>query len=221
MKSTLLRKKRAKASRRLLAVDPSLTCSGWALFDLSDELAGGALLVAVGKIRSLAASVPLASRLFDLQQKICSVFDQLSLGSDDVLICESQTTMRDPRAAFKVEQVRGIFETIARSRELKVPGRINPRSVQSEVMGLRGRQLERSMVKQTAVQIVKTVYGEALTSLGFTVDSKNLQRHQDIVDAILVGSLAVTRVQGAERCGFELEDAFAPKIRRVGKRLPR
>ncbi len=204
-----------------MAVDPSLTCSGWALFDLSDELAGGALLVAVGKIRSLAPSFPLATRLLDLQHKILQIFEQLSLGADDVLICESQTTMRDPRAAFKVEQVRGIFETVARSRALRVPGRINPRSVQSEVMGLRGKQLERAVVKHTAVQIVKSVYGDALSSLGFTVDNRNLLRHQDIVDAILVGSLAVSRVQGAERAGFDLEEAFLPRARRVGKRLPR
>src|SRR5690606_567012 len=135
--------------KRLLAVDPSLTCSGWALFELATARPGQGKLVAVGKIRSLSPRVPLATRFSDLQRKIVGVYESLSLSGNDVLICESQTTMRDPRAAFKVEQVRGIFETVARSRSLHVPGRINPRSVQSEVMGLRGKQLARAVVKDT------------------------------------------------------------------------
>src|SRR5690606_7250972 len=149
------------------------------------------------------------------------VYESLSLSGNDVLICESQTTMRDPRAAFKVEQVRGIFETVARSRSLHVPGRINPRSVQSEVMGLRGKQLARAVVKDTAVHIVKSVYGPALEAIGFSADADNLARNQDIVDAILIGSLAVTRIGTAELGGMGFEEVYVPRARRAGKRLPR
>jgi len=195
-------------SLNLLAIDPSLTCSGWALFSLQ---AGD--LLGVGKIRSLPSSLALAHRIEDLQQKINLLFDQISLCDNDVLICEAPTTMRDPRAAFKVEQVRGIFETIARERGLRVPGRLNPRSVQYEVMGLKGKQMTREVVKQSAVQIVQRLYSGALKRIGFDCDASNLKKHQDIVDAILVGTLAVARVQSANLSKMELEEAFAEKIK--------
>lgn len=192
--------------KRLFAVDPSLTCSGWALFSISPES-----LLAVGKLRSLPPSEPLPRRINDLQERIVSLFDQFQLGQSDVLICESQTTMRDPRAAFKVEQVRGIFETIARERKTVVPGRLNPRSVQQEVMGLRGRQLKRDIVKRTAVQVVLSVYSEGLSNMGFPSTEAELRKHQDVVDAILVGSLGVSRIASAARGGFPLEEAFQPR----------
>ncbi|MBN8550729.1 MAG: crossover junction endodeoxyribonuclease RuvC [Deltaproteobacteria bacterium] len=207
--------------RRIMAVDPSLTCSGWALFGVVPDRPGQGSLLAVGKIRSLSPQHALAARFKDLQEKISMVCEELKLCGNDVLICESQTTMRDPRAAFKVEQVRGIFETVARSRSLSVPGRINPRTVQSEIMGLRGKQLARDIVKDTALHIVKTVYGPSLEALGFPADHENLSRNQDIVDAILIGSLALTRFGTAAMGGLELEETLLPRARRVGKRLPR
>lgn len=179
---------------RLMSIDPSLTCSGWALFSIRDER-----LLAVGKIKSKPARFPLAIRLLDLQQKIKEIFERLQLSERDVLVCEAQTTMRDPRAAFKVEQVRGVFETIARERALEVPGRINPRSVQNQVMGLKGKQLRRSVVKDTALQTVMAVYGSSLENIGFQVSADNLKKHQDIVDAILVGSLGLVRIAAARR----------------------
>jgi Holliday junction resolvasome RuvABC endonuclease subunit len=207
--------------KRIMAVDPSLTCSGWALFGIADRIPGRGNLLAVGKIKALGPAHPLAVRFLDLQEKISSVYDTLKLCSNDVLICESPTTMRDPRAAFKVEQVRGIFETVARSRSLAVPGRINPRSVQSEIMGLKGKQLARTVVKETAVEVVKTVYGTALEAIGFNVNRDNLARNQDIVDAILIGSLAVSRFGMARISGCAMEETLVPKMRRAGKRLPR
>ena len=193
----------AETLRVLLAVDPSLSCSGWALFSLSRGR-----LLAVGKIRSLAPSVSLALRLADLQEKIAEVFKSLRLGPHTVLVCEAPTTMRDPRAAFKVEQVRCIFETVARQRSVRVPGRINPRSVHFEILGLRGRQQKRSVVKEAAVGVVQALYRGTLTGMGFPTSTAALKKHQDIVDAILVGSLAVERVKSANRAGVLLEELF-------------
>ena len=187
----------------LLAVDPSLTCSGWAAFSLPEGR-----LFGVGKLRSRPAKFALSVRLEDLQQRVCKLFDDLSLGEEDILICESETTMRDPRAAFKVERVRGIFESVARSRRVEVPGRINPRTVQSEIMGLRGRQIKRPLVKEAAVQVVSSVYSSQLKKLNFDVSLPSLRGNQDIVDAILVGSLAVTRVVSAFRSGRTLDQVF-------------
>ena len=196
---------------RLLAIDPSLTCSGWALF----EVERGSLC-GVGKLKSLAASVAMAARLQDLQTRIGALLDRFELGRHDVLICEEQTTMRDPRAAFKVEQVRGIFESVARSRRVTVPGRLNPRSVQFEIMGLKGKQTKREIVKEVAAEVVRSLYGSTLKGMGFDATTANLKRNQDIVDAILVGSLGLSRIRSAEAAGEELGVFFHKRIQSRG-----
>jgi hypothetical protein len=38
-----------------------------------------------------------------------------------------------------------------------------------------------------------------------------LSRHQDIVDAILIGRLALTRISAAKSASFAIEDVFAHK----------
>ena len=190
-------------NKRLLAVDPSLTCSGWALFSLlKGELLG------VGNLKALSNVLPLATRLADLQQRVDTLVRDLALGLGDVLVCEAPTTMRDPRAALKVEQVRCIFESSARLRNLEVPGRINPRTIQHSQMGLRGPQLARASVKASAVSTVRLGYAEALKKIGFASDERNLKRYQDIVDAVLLGSLAVTWIACADRSGIERAEYF-------------
>lgn len=177
---------------RLLAVDPSLTCSGWALF----RVTSGELL-AVGKLRAEPPVKPLSVRLASLQKDISDLLHEAELGVDDYLVCEGATTMRDPNAAFKVEQVRGLFETLARARRVNVPGRLNPRSVQKEVMGLKGKQIERKQVKANAREVFKALYSTTCVRFGWEINEKMLSRNQDIVDAALIGTLAVSRIQRA------------------------
>lgn len=199
---------------RLLAVDPSLTCSGWALFSIST----GDLL-SVGKIRSLKPSFAMGERLLDIQIKVQSVLKDLRISARDVVVCEAQTTLLDPKGAFKVEQVRGIFESLARNAGAKVPGRINPRSVQREVMGLKGRQIARASVKKIALDIAHALYGKYLDNIGMS--RHDLTSNQDIVDAVLVGRLGLVRIQSAEAAGMSLDDFFAIKKVSRGKRLTR
>lgn len=199
--------------RRLLAVDPSLTCSGWALFRVkNDELLG------VGKLKSLAPELPLATRLLDLQKKINRTFDKLEVSDNDVLVCEAPTTMRDPGAAFKVEQVRGIFEAVARERGMSVPGRINPRSVHHEIMGLKGKQMKRDLIKRTALCVVNALHTDALTRIGFDCAAANLKRNQDIIDAILLGSLGLSWLRAALLGGHSLENFFDHDRKRSKRR---
>lgn len=203
--------------QRLFAVDPSLTCSGWALFGVESKR-----IEAVGKIKSLSARHLFSERLVDLQSKVSAVLDQFKLGSCDVMICEAPTTMRDPRAAFQVEQVRGIFETLARERSVEVPGRLNPRSVQYEVMGLSGEQLGREVVKNTALQTVDSLYRAALGELGIDSSTTKFRKHQDIVDALLIGTLGLVRIDtalnGKVPLGQLLEEKY--RGRSVKRRRP-
>lgn len=194
---------------RLLAVDPSLTCSGWSLFDFRT----GELL-AVGVFKSLGPTIALAKRLLDLQTRISQLLLEYKLGPRDILVCEGETSMKDPRAAIKVEQVRGIFETLARSTGLIVPGRISPRSVQSELLGLKGRQSSRKLVKTCAAGVVQAMVGKQLQRLGYGITIEALQRNQDIVDSILIGSLALSKVRTALLARSSLEKEFQVNSKR-------
>lgn len=188
--------------RSLLAVDPSLTCSGWALFSIHDGR-----IVSVGKIKSEPPSRPMAERLRSLQERIESIFARLALGEADLMVCEAATTVRDPHNALKVETVRAMFESVARARLVGVPGRVNPRSVQFEVMGLSGKQLPRAEVKDVAIRTVEYLYPDDLRRFGFEQEG-SLGRHQDIIDAILVGRLALSRIKSARDGGCSLEEMF-------------
>ena len=189
--------------RYLLAVDPSLTCSGWALFSICDQK-----ISSVGKVKSDPPSFPMADRLKSLQDRIESVFARLNLGAADLLVCEAATTVKDPHNALKVENVRAIFETVARARLVGVPGRVNPRSVHFEVMGLQGKQLPRAEVKAMALRTVEYLYQPELRQLGLIGASGLTARHQDIIDAILIGRLALTRIQSAGSGGVSIESMF-------------
>ena len=188
---------------RLLAIDPSLTCSGWALFEQDSQK-----LLGVGKVRSADSSLVLSLRLNKLQFQIAQLLGHLKLGSGDILVCEEATTMRDPHAVLKVEQVRGIFETVARSQGVLVPGRVSPRSVQRELMGLRGRQQAREFVKPTAVRVAQAMFKDALEALSFDASLTHLEGNQDIVDALLVGAYVLPRIEAARASGLSLYDCL-------------
>lgn len=199
-----------------MAIDPSLTSTGWALFSIETDQ-----LLAVGTLRTKSTRFSLASRLLDLQKRVGEVLDEIQLGRDDVLVCEAPTTMRDPKAALKVEQVRGMFEVLGRERGANVPGRLNPRTVQRELIGLRGKQLPRPAIKAMAAEIAARLYSSDLLRLGLPCEPVKLQRHQDIVDAILVGNLGVARITAARQGGLALEDLFYGQDQRLRRRLPR
>lgn len=198
---------------RLLSVDPSVTCSGWALFDLSTETLKG-----VGKVHGLKAEYPFPERMVDIQEKIHKLLKILRLSEGDILICESPTTMKDPSATIKVEQVRCAFESLAREAKVVVPGRINPRSVQFEVLGLKGHQLERKVVKELAVGIVKNLYGQSLKQLGIDLENEKVQSFQDIVDAVLLGHLGIAKIKSAASADVEINEYF--KSLQNNKRSP-
>lgn len=176
---------------RILAVDPSLTCSGWAMFYLSTEK-----LIAVGKIKSLPPTYSMPERLKDFQDKVRKLYLEAKLTKDDIVICEAPTTIRDPRAAFAVEQIRCIFEDLAREKNATVPGRINPRTVHADVLGMKGKQALRVHVKQGAVTACWHLFGEELLGLGVIAAGAGedaLKKHQDIVDAVLIGYVAMRK----------------------------
>jgi Holliday junction resolvasome RuvABC endonuclease subunit len=186
---------------RLLAIDPSLVCSGWALFHDSR-------LVGLGKIRSEQET--LSIRLARIQNAVTVLFEKCDLRSGDILVCEGPTTMRDPSAAIKVEQVRGIFECVARGLGVQVPGRINPRTVHKHILGMRGSQMSREIIKSAAAQSVQLLFAEDLARLNFDFSGKNWKRYQDVLDAILIGYMAHKRIEAAQISGLPLGEVFEP-----------
>lgn len=198
----------ASPQPRLLAVDPSLTCSGWVLFSIAQ-----AEPLSCGTLRAPSPRSPLAQRLTVLQQEMDILFQSLALVTGDVLVCEGPAPLvLNPQSALKVEHVRTMFETLARARGLRVPGRLNPRTVQTELLGLRGRQLNRKEVKTSARFVCEKMFGQKLQSCCQGADSKSrAQLSQDIVDAALLGAVAVSRVQLGMRLGTDLAELFAAR----------
>ncbi len=191
---------------RMLAVDPSLTSSGWALFE-------GAKLIGVGHIKTKVG--PIAPRLESIQSSVTELLTKCGLNADSVVVCEDATTMVDPSSALKLEQVRGIFECCARALGATVPGRINPRSVQSALLGMRGSQVKREAVKAAAVEVVRYHYSAMLQQLNFPTSIAHLTKHQDICDAVLVGHMALLRMEEARRLTVPLWEVFEIRRRRA------
>ena len=183
--------------------------SGWALFSM-----GSGLPQAVGILRAPNSKIVLAKRLAHLQKDIESLFSTLNLKSGDMCICEGPAQLtRNPMSSLKLERVRGIFETVARHRSVLVPGRINPRTIQAELLGMSGKQVSRIIVKESAREVVRRLYRDILPVLAERCLTK---RHikkipQDIIDALLLGALAVPRLQFCIKSGVDVHTAFLPR----------
>jgi hypothetical protein len=189
-----------KSIKRLIAVDPSLTCSGWAVFDVETQRP-----LEYSVIKPPGTEIGLTERYDWLQVQVVSAFDLLQLGKGDFLICEGPAPLvKNPESSLRVERVRSIFEAVGRMYGVKVLSRLNPRTVQTEVLGLRGKQLPRAQVKELARATALQVFPE--------IESLNEKKlSQDIVDAILVGMLAVSKIQIHLKTGADLELLFQTK----------
>jgi tetrahydromethanopterin S-methyltransferase subunit C len=77
-------------------------------------------------------------------------------------------------------------------------------------MGLKGKQLTRVEVKAAAVRTVQYLYASSLERLGLEISDAQLKKHQDIVDAVLIGRFALMRIQGAIDSRQPLEAVFNP-----------
>lgn len=194
----------------LLAIDPSLNSSGWALFDIENEE-----IVSVGTLKSKPSSLNYFKRISDLQNKIADLLSELNIGANDVILVETATTMKDPNSTLKVEQVRTIFETLSRLRGAVVPGRINPRSVHFEILGLKGKQLNRESIKSAAVNVVSNLFCNDLKKL--SLSNESLKKNQDIVDALLIGSLGLVRINQARCASKSLEEVFVNNREKSGR----
>ncbi len=186
------------------------------LFDVrTAKPLGGGVLAPPG------SATPLGERLGWLQVEVGQLFLTTGLGAQDVLVCEGPAPLvLNPQSALKVEHVRGIFEVLARERGVLVPGRINPRTVQAELLGMRGKQLPREQVKEWAREVAQRLFGEDIP-VGESGRGRGGKLSQDVVDALLIGALAVSRLGLAIQVGIPLEDAFGSANKRSAKRLPR
>ncbi len=205
---------KVKNKRKILAIDPSLTASGWALLEIDTGI-----LLFSGVISPPGPRTILAKRYEVLQEEVCQLFEMLKLSADfsggaekrNFLICEGPAPLvLNPQSSLKVERVRSIFEAVARSSGIEVPGRLNPRTVQTELLGMRGKQLPRTVVKAWARETAYRLFGEQLEKAPiFGVPEASQELPQDIVDALLIGSLAVSKIQHVLRLGGEPREAFS------------
>lgn len=194
------------SNARLIAIDPSLRSSGWVLFDIQNEsiLDGGVL--SAPNARNI-----LANRFENLQTQVTELFRRLSLSIHDILVVEGPAHLvLNPSTAIKIEQVRGIFESVARSMGVVVPGRINPRTVQTELLGLKGKQLPREQIKAMAYQVATRLFGGALHTM--INDNKPRKKEiicQDVIDASLIGALVIARIKYCQLTGSDLCESLS------------
>ena len=191
--------------RYLLAVDPSLTCSGWALFNIQTSQP-----LATGNILPLPATFSLERRINSLQEEVKRIFVAMRLGRNDFLVCEGPAPLvLNPNSALKVERVRGVFEAMAREAGLNVVGRLNPRTIQVELLGFKGKQIERKEVKKIARQVAQNLFAAYLES--------KAKISQDEIDALLIGALASSKIKIALNSKLAPDSVFAPKSRRSSR----
>ena len=202
--------------KMLLAVDPSLTASGWAAFALEEEQP-----VAVGVIKPPGPGRSMEERLYSLQTSVVEVFEKLQLDEQDALVCEGPAPLvKNPSSSLKVERVRGVFEAVARTRGVRIPGRLNPRTVQTELLGMKGPQLARKEVKPWARETAFRLYGEAIEAM--LPETSKSRVPQDIIDALLIGGLAVRRLNVAQKQSIPEAEVFLTKRTSAkGQRSPR
>lgn len=206
----------------LLAIDPSLTCSGWALFCVATEN-----LLGFGTLRAPGTKFSMATRLEELQRMSDALLVQLGMQANDFLLCEGPAQLvLNPQSSLKVEQVRSLIESVARSRGLIVPGRLNPRTVQTELLGMRGAQIKREEVKRWARATAERLFGKELAKVpcnGELLEGGVIP--QDCIDAILIGVLATARIKSALRSNTDPISAFVERSssgqRRNGRGAPR
>lgn len=190
---------------KLLAVDPSLTCSGWVLFSLQSlkPLFAGTISPPGPKC------LPLCERFEFLQNEVFNLLSNFSLSSKDYLVTEGPAPLvQNPSSSTKVEQVRSTFEVLARNQGVTVPGRVNPRTIQTQLLGLKGAQIERSKVKAIAKSTANQLYGKELEQIckqsGFSIS-------QDIIDASLIGGYAGSLIKNAIVSNIPAWKFFLPK----------
>lgn len=171
-------------------------------------------------VRSENKGQDLSLRLARIQEEISSLFSQLELSEMDFLLCEGPAPLvLNPNSAVKVERVRSIFETLGRSAGLTVPGRLNPRTIHVEMLGLRGKQLARKAVKECARQVVERLYGSKLPNLVAANPSLSKKLlSQDIVDALLIGAVASAKLSQALIAKVDPYELFAVRRSTKGRR---
>lgn len=191
-----------KYKARVLAIDPGLTVSGWAVLDAQS---GGLLLC--GTTRPPGPSIKLETRLEVFQSLASSLFSRLALTQLDAVVCEAAAPLvLNPASAEKVERVRSTWESVARANSVPVLERVNPRTIQTQMLGLRGAQAIRADVKRIARSVAQHIFGQS--TLGFVELEHGREWEegrlaiadltQDAIDALLLGSYAVTLIKRGE-----------------------
>lgn len=173
--------------KRVLAIDPSLISSGWALFRTSPRRCIGFGTIRTEQIKCLE------SRLRSIQTQVKDLYTNINLSADDLVLVEDATKFIDPLNLIKVERVRAIFEVLARYSEIQTE-RIHARTIQRFVMGLTGRQLKREIVKACARQTAWVLYQSELKKIHGIKTVDDMKCCQDIVDALLIGHYATSEL---------------------------
>ncbi len=160
---------------KVFAVDPSINKMGWAVLNSREEIINAGILNYTGR-----GSVN--ARIKMIIHEIHKLLVANEIKNSDYFVVEACAQIVNPRSFLILERVRSAIETVAIIHGVKVPGRVNPRSIHVRMLGLEKPE-KRSKIKQITRQFVSSNYLDFFRVNNIDVDRKN----QDIFDAILIG----------------------------------
>ncbi|MCS6961758.1 MAG: crossover junction endodeoxyribonuclease RuvC [Deltaproteobacteria bacterium] len=161
--------------QKVLAVDPSSSSLGWAIIDTREiPLDAGVFYY--------NTDISISNRVKHIVNEIKHIIDCYNLKRGDYFVVESSAGCINPRTFLILERIRGAGEAVALLNGLTVLGRINPRSIHVNLLGIK-KSLARVFVKSAIRSYVEKQFSAFLKSAEIEVIPKN----QDVFDALLLG----------------------------------
>ena len=162
---------------RILAMDPSLSCIGWALMETGEDE-----LRHLEWVSSWGKAEPTGTTFDDKLASAGAIAERVLRGaSADILAVEMPVVYRNPQTTIKLAQVVGVVRWAAhhwvdRVIEIQPGGRL-------AALGLPVR-LKRPIAKELVINVVNNLYKRTFT----------MEDH-DIADAVAVGHAALAELR--------------------------
>lgn len=159
---------------KVFSVDPSVSSLGWAIMQVSGRLVDAGVL-------KYSSKNSICERIQFILREVNDLIQYYKLGPTDYCVLESSAGIINPRSFLALERVRSSVEALAIIKGLRVIGRINPRSLQSKMLGLKKmekRDFVKSAIRSFVIQEFRSFFD------GNRLDISRVE--QDLFDAVIL-----------------------------------
>lgn len=182
----------------ILALDPSLSSTGYAVLDYDYNL------IDCGKITTKKGKIPKGDRIADLEDEDNRIYtivngiekQVLSKVEIDVVVAEAQFGGNNIKTAMQLSRVRGAFIYLFKSKGLKQNYQ-EPSLVRKNLMG------KGNASKEEVAEFIREFYKDnaMVEALGEFNDRPNKNKNSDIYDAIGIGIAYLNSLKGGKDNG--------------------